>query len=84
MSSAVFQALARMVECLSTTSSGSEHAHFRTNFPHNTIDVAHVAPAKIDAKYIAVNCSCILLNSGSICHISTQESHELKKKVLLY
>ena len=30
----------------------------RTNSPH--IDVAHVALAKVDANYIAVNCSCIL------------------------
>ena len=30
----------------------------RTNSPH--IDVAHVALAKVDANYVAVNCSCIL------------------------
>ena len=30
----------------------------RQNYPH--IDVAHVALVKVDANYIAVNCSCIL------------------------
>ena len=41
------------------TSSGFEHAHFETNSPH--IDVAHVTHAEIDARYIAGNCSCIIL-----------------------
>ena len=42
-----------------------------TNSPH--IDVAHVAPAMIDAKYIAVNCSCILLKFRSdMSHINSK------------
>ena len=53
----------------------------RTNSPH--IDVAHVALAKVDANYIAVNCICIYLNSGPICHISAQESQICKKIYLL-
>ena len=48
----------------------------RTNSPH--IDDSHVAPAKIDANYIAVNCSCILPNSCTMCHISIQESQRCK------
>ena len=52
------------------TLSSFEHARLETNFPH--IDVAHVTHAKIDARYIAGNCSCILLKLRSdmqICHI---------------
>ena len=41
------------------TSSGFEHAHLGTNSPH--IDVAYVAHAKIGARYIAANGSCISL-----------------------
>ena len=43
----------------------------RTNYPH--IDVAHVALAKADANYIAVNCSCILPKFRSnMSHISSR------------
>ena len=43
----------------------------RTNSPH--IDVAHVALAKVDANYIAVNCSCILPKFRSnMSHISSR------------
>ena len=45
----------------------------RTNYTH--IDVAHVALAKVDANYIAVNYSCILptfrSNMSQICHSIT-------------
>ena len=41
------------------TSSGFEHAHLGLNSPH--IDVSHATHTKIDARYIAGNCSCILL-----------------------
>ena len=46
--------------------------HFqRTNSPH--IDVAHVALAKVNANYIAVNCSCILPKFRSnMSHISSR------------
>ena len=51
----------------------------RTNSPH--IDVAHVALAKIDPNYIAVNCIVVFyLNSGPICRISAQESQICKKQ----
>ena len=53
------------------TLSGLGHAHLGTNSPH--IDVAHIALAKIDAKYIAVNCSCILLKFKSdMSHINSR------------
>ena len=43
----------------------------RTNSPH--IDVAHVALAKVDANYIAVNCICILPKFRSnMSHISSR------------
>ena len=52
-----------------------------TNSPH--IDVAHVALAKVDANYIAVNCSCILPKFRSnISHISSRIT-ECKKIYLL-
>ena len=43
----------------------------RTNSPQ--IDVAHVALAKVDANYIAVNCICILPKFRSnMSHISSR------------
>ena len=50
-----FRCFEQVFSCLSRRSGNSQS---RTNSPH--IDVAHVAPAKIDAKYIVANCSCIL------------------------
>ena len=53
------------------TSSGFEHAHLGTNSPH--IDVAYVAHAKIDERYIAANCTCILLKLRSdMSHINSR------------
>ena len=49
-----------------------EHAHLGTNSPH--IDVAYVAPANIDEKYIAAKCSWILLKFRSdMSHINSSD-----------
>ena len=48
------------------------------------IDVAHVVLAKVDANYIAVNCSCILPKFRSnMSVLSAQESQICKKIYLL-
>ena len=53
------------------SSSGFEHAHLWTNSLH--IDVAHVTHAKIDARYIAGNCSYISVKLRSdMIHINSR------------
>ena len=53
------------------TSKGFQQAQLGTNSPN--INVAYVAHAKIDAKYIAANCSCILLKFRSnMSHINSR------------
>ena len=53
----------------------------RTNSPH--IDVAHVALAKVEANYIAVNCSCILPKFRS--NVTYQlKNHRYVRKYIYY
>ena len=52
----------------------------RTNSSH--IDVAHVALAKVDANYIAVNCSCILPKFRS--NMSHIKNHRYIRKYIYY
>ena len=57
------------------TSSGLEHAHLEVNYAH--IDVAYVSHAKIDARYIAANCSCVLLKLRSdMSHINSDTASQ--------
>ena len=62
----------------------SIHAHLGTN--SSLIDIAHVALAKVDPKYIAMHCSCVLLKFRSdISHIYQVKNHrDVIKCIYLY
>ena len=81
MCTAVFLMFCARFSCLSTNSSQAGHAQSRTNTPH--IDVAHVAPAKIDAKYITVNCSCIF-NYVQVQYVIYQPKNHINVSKYIY